>query len=64
MGELVLKGFRGGDDDGRVARNDAGNEIGEFKEEIKRIDALRGEDFLTTFPELAALYKVPKALRP
>ena len=36
----------------------------EFKEEIKRIDALRGEDFLTTFPELAALYKVPKSLRP
>jgi len=36
----------------------------EFKEEIKRIDALRGEDFLKTFPELGTLYKVPKALRP
>jgi len=36
----------------------------EFKEEIKRIDTLRGEDFMVTFPELGALYKVPKSLRP
>ena len=36
----------------------------EFKEEIKRIDALRGEDFMDTFPELGALYKVPESLRP
>jgi hypothetical protein len=36
----------------------------EFKEEIKRIDALRGENFIDTFPELAALYKVPESLRP
>tara|TARA_R110001599_G_scaffold47824_1_gene138247 strand:+ start:104 stop:400 length:297 start_codon:yes stop_codon:yes gene_type:complete len=36
----------------------------EFKEEIKRIDALRGEDFIKTFPELGALYKVPESLRP
>jgi len=36
----------------------------EFKEEIKRIDALRGEDFIKTFPELSALYKVPEVLRP
>ena len=36
----------------------------EFKEEIKRIDALRGEDFMVTFPELGALYKVPESLRP
>jgi len=36
----------------------------EFKEEIKRIDALRGENFMNTFPELGALYKVPESLRP
>ena len=36
----------------------------EFKEEIKRIDTLRGEDFMVTFPELGALYKVPESLRP
>ena len=24
----------------------------EFKEEIKRIDTLRGEDFMATFPEV------------
>ena len=36
----------------------------EFKEEIKRIDTLRGEDFMVTFPELGALYKVPASLRP
>ena len=34
------------------------------KEEIKRIDALRGENFMDTFPELGALYKVPESLRP
>ena len=36
----------------------------DFKEEIKRIDALRGENFMNTFPELGALYKVPESLRP
>jgi hypothetical protein len=36
----------------------------EFKEEIKRIDTLRGENFMNTFPELGALYKVPESLRP
>jgi len=37
---------------------------GDFKEEIKRLDQLRGEDFANTFPELQHLYKVDKALRP
>ena len=45
----------------------------EIKEEIQnriqakfdqRIDTLRGEDFMVTFPELGALYKVPESLRP
>jgi|TARA_R110001592_G_scaffold50087_1_gene155323 organic radical activating enzyme len=36
----------------------------EFKEEIKRIDTLRGENFQDTFPELASLYKAPKSLLP
>jgi len=36
----------------------------DFKEEIHRLDALRGEDFTVTFPELANLYKPPTNLRP
>jgi organic radical activating enzyme len=36
----------------------------EFKEEIKRIDTLRGENFQDTFPELSSLYKAPKSLLP
>jgi organic radical activating enzyme len=35
-----------------------------FKEEIKRIDSMREEDFMTTFPELAGLIKPPVALKP
>ena len=36
----------------------------DFKEEIHRLDSLRGEDFTQTFPELASLYKPPAKLRP
>ena len=31
-----------------------------FREEIKRLDKIRGEDFMATFPEIASLYKVDK----
>ena len=47
-----------------VEKTNAIGFISEFKEEIKRIDALRGENFIDTFPELASLYKVPESLRP
>ena len=29
-----------------------------FRSEIKRLDKIRGEDFMATFPEIASLYKV------
>lgn len=32
-----------------------------FREEIKRLDKIRGEDFMKTFPEIANLYKVDRA---
>jgi organic radical activating enzyme len=35
-----------------------------FKEELTRIDAMRGEDFRETFPELQYLYKTDESLRP
>lgn len=31
-----------------------------FREEIKRLDKIRGEDFMKTFPEIANLYKVDR----
>lgn len=31
-----------------------------FREEIKRLDKIRGEDFMKTFPEIATLYKVDR----
>ncbi len=30
----------------------------QFREEIKRLDAIRGESFIKTFPEIAEIYKV------
>lgn len=32
-----------------------------FREEIKRLDKIRGENFMKTFPEIASLYKVDRA---
>jgi hypothetical protein len=30
----------------------------QFREEVKRLDAIRGEAFMKTFPEIAEIYKV------
>jgi hypothetical protein len=34
----------------------------QFKRQTKELDTLRGEQFHTTFPELAKIYNIPKSI--
>ena len=41
-----------------MSQNTWDNQKNKFREEVKRLDTIRGEAFLKTFPEIGELYKV------
>lgn len=41
-----------------MSRNTWEEQKNKFREEVKRLDAIRGEAFIKTFPEIAEIYKV------
>jgi cyclopropane fatty-acyl-phospholipid synthase-like methyltransferase len=41
-----------------MSQNTWDDQKNKFREEVKRLDAIRGEAFLKTFPEIGELYKV------
>jgi hypothetical protein len=41
-----------------MSQNTWEDQKGKFREEVKRLDTIRGEAFLKTFPEIGELYKV------
>ena len=51
----ATKGFESGLD--YMMRRDNSSDLGRFKDTMKKMDNIRDEDIIKTFPELAELYE-------